>query len=289
MKIALLGSTGMLGAKMAEVLRAKGHELLAPPHSQVDLNRPYTIERFFKENAFEVLVNCAAFTRVDACEEPAKFSMALNVNGTSVGWLAKFCKKAGRTLVHFSTDYVFDGRKEEPYLETDPTDPLNTYGKTKRQGERLLAAEQPRYYIIRTSWVFGPKGDHFVNRMADLLMSKPRVEVVSDQVGGPTYTVDLAQFTLELLEKKAEPGFYHFSNQGETSWFAFAKEVQKQTGFASCEIVPVSSENIFRPAQRPANSRLDLTKSQKTVGHEFRSWKEALNDYLTKDYQNAST
>lgn len=289
MKIALLGSSGMLGSKMAEVFRAKGHELLTPPHAQVDLNRPHTIEKFFKDNNFEVLVNCAAFTRVDACEEPAKFSMALNVNGTSVGWLAKFCKKTGRTLVHFSTDYVFNGRSGEPYRETDPADPLNIYGKTKVQGEKLLAAEQPFFYLIRTSWVFGPKGDHFVSRMADLLMSKPRVEVVSDQVGGPTYTADLAQFTLELLEKKAEPGFYHFSNQGETSWYSFAKEIQKQTGFASCEVAPVSSENIFRPAQRPANSRLDLSKSQKAVGHEFRSWKEALADYLARDYQNAST
>ena len=286
MKIALLGSTGMLGSKMAEILKAKGHELLAPSHSQVDLNRPYTIENYFKDQTFDVLVNCAGFTRVDACEEPAKFSMVLNVNGTSAGWLAKYCKRTHRILVHFSTDYVFNGQKEEPYLETDKPDPLNTYGKTKWQGEKLLRAEDPFYYLIRTSWFFGPKGDNFVSRMADLLMTKPRIEVVDDQVGGPTYSGDLAQFTMELLEKKAKPGLYHFSNAGSVSWFEFAQEIQKQTGYVSCEIAPVSSENVFRPAQRPANSQFDLSKATGAVGHAFRVWQEALGDYLMKDFNN---
>ncbi len=276
----------MLGFKMAEIFKAKGHELLTPGHSQVDLNRPYTIENFFKDQSFEVLVNCGAFTRVDACEEPAKFSMALNVNGTSVGWLAKYCRKTRRILVHFSTDYVFNGQKEGPYLETDKPDPLNTYGKTKLEGERLLRAEDPFYYLVRTSWAFGPKGDNFVSRMAELLMTKPRIEVVDDQVGGPTYTGDLAQFTLELLEKKAKPGLYHFSNAGAASWFEFAQEVRRQTGYVSCEIAPVSSANIFRPALRPANSRFDLTKATGAAGHAFRAWQEALGDYLTKDFNN---
>ncbi len=286
MKIALLGSTGMLGSKMAELLKERGHELLAPARAEVDLNRPHTIENFFKAKTFDALVNCAGFTRVDACEEPAKFSMALNVNGTSLGWLGKFSKKTQRTLVHFSTDYVFDGKKEEPYQETDKPAPLNVYGKTKWQGERLLQAENPFHYLIRTSWVFGPKGDNFVNKMADLLISRPRVEVVADQIGGPSYTGDIAQFALELLEKKAAPGTYHFCNEGYASWFEFAQEIQKQTGFISCEVAPVSSDNIFRPAQRPANSRLDISKAALTVGHAFRTWQEALGDYLMKDYKN---
>jgi dTDP-4-dehydrorhamnose reductase len=287
LKIGLLGSSGMLGFKMAEIFKAKGHELLTPSHSQVDLNRPHTIEIFFRDQSFDVLINCAGFTRVDACEEPAKFSMAMNVNGTSVGWLAKYCKKTNRILIHFSTDYVFNGRKAEPYVETDKPDPLNTYGKTKWQGEKLLQKENPFYYLVRTSWVYGLKGENFVNKMAELLMTKPRLEVVDDQVGGPTYTGDLAQFSLELLEKKAPPGLYHFSNGGTASWFEFAQDIQKQTGYVSCEIVPCSSENIFRPAQRPANSRFDLSKAIQAVGHPIRPWQEALGDYLMKDYQNA--
>jgi dTDP-4-dehydrorhamnose reductase len=278
----------MLGSKMAEILRARGHELLTPGRGELNLNRPHTIEKYFKNVSFEALVNCAGFTRVDACEEPAKFSMALSVNGTSVGWLAKFCRKTDRLLVHFSTDYVFNGKKDGPYEESDATDPLNTYGRTKRQGEKLIQKENPFFYLIRTSWVFGPKGENFVDKIAELLKNKPRIEVVDDQIGAPSYTADLALLTAELLEKKAEPGFYHFANAGTASWFDFAKEIRQQTGLSSCEIAPVSSENVFRPAQRPANSRLDCSKAAKAVGHAFRSWQEALKDYLTKETHHES-
>ena len=285
MKIALLGSTGMLGSKAAEFFKARGHGLLMPSHLDVDLNYPHTLEQFFQSNSFDVLVNCAGFTGVDACEEPAKFSMALNTNGTSVGWLAQFCKKTKRILIHYSTDYVFDGLKSDPYRETDATSPLNVYGKTKRQGEKLIEMENPFYYLIRSSWVFGPHGENFVNKIAGLLKTRSRLEVVSDQVGGPTYTGDLVQFTLELLEKKAEPGIYHFANEGYVSWYGFAKEIQKQLGLTSCDIVSVLSENVFRPAERPPNSRFDLEKSVKALGHPIRSWQEALGEYLTKEYQ----
>ena len=276
----------MLGFKMSGVLRSAGHDLLTPSHGEVDLNRPHTLENFFNKNSFDVLVNCAGFTRVDASEEPAKFSMAMNVNGTSLGWLSKFCKSTGRKLVSFSTDYVFDGEKTDPYFETDVPNPLNTYGRTKRQGEKLVAETNSLFYLIRTSWLFGPQGDHFVKTMGALLRSKSRIEVVEDQVGGPTYTGDLAQFVLELLEKKCPEGFYHFSNQGAASWYEFSKEIQKKTGASACKIVPVSSANIFRPARRPANSRLDLSKSERAVGRSFRGWQEALGEYLEKEYKN---
>lgn len=275
----------MLGSKAAEVFKARGHELLTPSHAEADLNRPHTLEKFFQAQSFEVLVNCAGFTRVDACEEPAKFSAAFNVNGTAVGWLAKFCRKSGRILVHYSTDYVYDGQKPEPYVETDVPAPLNAYGRTKWQADRLIQAENPFHYLIRTSWVYGPNGPNFVKTIAGLLKTKSRLEVVSDQVGGPTYTGDLALFTLELLEKKAAPGLYHFADAGHTSWYHFAKEIQRQTGLTSCEIVSALSENIFRPAQRPANSRFDLAKAAQAVGHPLRPWEEALKDYLTKDFK----
>ncbi len=280
MKIALLGASGMLGSKIADVFRARGHELDCPPHAEADLEHPHTLERFFNSHAFDALVNCAAFTQVDACEEPAKFSMSLNVNGTAVGWLAKLCKKSNRILVHYSTDYVFDGRKEEPYVETDPTDPVNTYGRTKLQGEKLVLAENPFFYLVRSSWVYGPKGRNFVDTVVGLFKTRARLEVVDDQVGGPTYTGDLALFTGELLEKKAAPGTYHFAGSGYVSWYGFAKEIQKQTGLTRCEIVGVPSERVFRPAERPANSRFDLSKAAQAVGRAPRPWSEALKDYL---------
>lgn len=286
MKIAVLGSSGMLGSKAVELLKAGGHDLILPPHSEVDLTLPHTLERFFKAHSFEALANCAGFTKVDACEEPARFSSVLNINGTSVGWLAKFCRETRRILIHYSTDYIFNGRKEGPYVETDPPDPLNVYGKTKLQGEKLLNAENPPHYLIRTSWVFGPKGVNFVDTMARLLKTKSRVEVVSDQVGGPTYTGDLARFTLELLEKKAEPGTYHFANEGTVSWHEFAIEIRNQLGLKGCEVVPVPSGTIFRPAERPANSTFDLSKAAQAAGHPPRPWADALRDYLTKEYKS---
>jgi dTDP-4-dehydrorhamnose reductase len=287
MKIALLGSTGMLGSKLAEVLRSRRHEVLAPSRAQADLARPHTLETFFRDNPFDALVNCAAFTRVDACEESAKFSMVMTVNGAAVGWLAKFCRASGRKLVHFSTDYVFDGLSGEPYREGDATAPLNVYGRSKRQGEKLLLAESFPYYLIRTSWLFGPNGNNFVRTMADLLISKPRVEVVDDQLGVPTYTRDLAEFTCDLLERGAEPGTYHFCNDGQASWYDFAVEIRKRTGFSSCAVVPVSSSNVFRPAARPADSRLDNRKAAAAWGRPIPGWKDALGDYLEKEFQNA--
>lgn len=273
----------MLGSKAAEVFKARGHELLTPPHLEADLNYPHTLEKFFKKNSFDALVNCAGFTHVDACEEPARFSTALNANGSSVGWLAKFCRETGRVLAHFSTDYVFDGRKEDPYVEGDPPAPLNVYGRTKLQGEKLLLAQSPSFYLIRSSWVYGPKGTNFVDTMVKLLKTRLRVEVVRDQVGGPTYTGDLARFTLELLEKKAAPGLYHFANGGWTSWHGFALEIQKLTGLARCQVVAVDSEKIFRPAERPANSRFNLAKAAQAVGLPPRPWAEALKEYLEKE------
>jgi dTDP-4-dehydrorhamnose reductase len=212
--------------------------------------------------------------------------MALNVNGTAIGWLAKLARKNDRILVHYSTDYVFNGAKDDPYLETDTPEPINTYGRTKYQGERLLLEGGSRSYLIRSSWVFGPHGDNFVSKMIGILKTKRRVEVVSDQVGGPTYTEDLAQFTLELMEKKAEQGIYHFANEGHVSWHGFAKEIQKQTGLTRCDIISVPSSSVFRPAERPANSCFNLSKAAAAVGHTPRAWQEALKEYLGKEFKS---
>ncbi len=202
------------------------------------------------------------------------------------GWLAQFCKKTDRVLVHYSTDYVFDGSKAEPYQETDPTDPLNVYGKTKRQGEKLIETEKPFFYLIRSSWVFGPHGENFVNKIAGLLKTRSRLEVVCDQVGGPTYTGDLAQFTpSNFWKRKRNRGFTISPTRDMFPGMASPRK-SKQLGLTSCDIVSVLSENVFRPAQRPANSRFDLAKSVKALGHPIRSWQEALGEYLTKEYKS---
>lgn len=282
MKIALLGSAGMLGSKALEVFKQSGHELLTPFRTHLDLSRGDQIESYFKNNSFDVLVNCTGYTKVDACEEKENMPAAQDVNGTAVGRLAHSCKTSGRILVHFSTDYVFDGTKPEPYQETDKTNPVNVYGQTKLEGEKLLQAESPFFYLIRTSWVFGPGGPNFVKTIVGLLKTKSKIEVVTDLVGGPTYTGDLANFTLELLDLKAESGLYHFANDGYTSWNGFAQEIKVLTGF-SCEVAPTLSEKFVRPAKRPSNSRFDLSKASHAVGHRPRPWQESLKDYLIKE------
>jgi dTDP-4-dehydrorhamnose reductase len=283
-KIALLGAGGMLGSKTREVFISSGHELLTPSHSELDITRNDQVEAFFKNHSFEVLINCTGYTKVDACEEKENGEIALNVNGTAVGFLAECCQKNGQIFIHFSTDYVFDGKKEGDYQETDPTGPVSVYGRTKLKGEELVLQAAPFYYLIRTSWVFGPNGPNFVKTIAGLLKTKPKIQVVTDQVGGPTYTGDLAKFILELISQKADAGLYHFANSGYTSWNGFAHEIQRLTGTVSCEIEPALSENFIRPAKRPANSRFDLSKAAKAAGHAPRPWQEALKEYLDKEF-----
>lgn len=282
MKIALLGSAGMLGSKALEIFKQSGHEILAPLRNELDIVREDQVENYFKSNPFDVLVNCTGYTQVDACEDKEKAPIAWNVNGIAVGTLARCCKASGRLLVHFSTDYVFDGTKSKPYQETDKTNPVNVYGQTKLEGEKLLQVAPPFFYLIRTSWVFGPNGPNFVKTIAGLLKTKPKIEVVTDQVGAPTYTGDLVGFALELLSRKAEAGLYHFANDGYTSWNGFAQEIKVLTG-STCEVAPTLSEKFVRPAKRPANSRFDLSKASLAVGHRPRRWQESLKDYLTKE------
>lgn len=283
MKIVLIGSSGMLGSRMLSLLRQKGHEVSAPSLEELDLTDEVNVRSCLGSRDFEVLVNCAAYTDVDACEDAGKYQLALQVNATSVGWLARECGVRGATLVHFSTDYVFDGRKTGPYDEGDPAAPVNAYGRTKRLGEEAILRTGVRHYQIRTSWLYGPGGRHFVGTIARLLREKDRVEVVNDQRGAPTNTADLSLFTEEILVQRAEPGFYHFSNEGETTWYGVALEVQRWMGIPEGRIVPTTSDRFKRPAARPANSRFDLAKSRVAVGHPFRSWEEALKEYLEKE------
>lgn len=283
MRIALVGSSGMLGSKMLETAEKMSIEVVAVDHVALDITREDQVLEFFQTQQFDGLVNCAGWTKVDDCEEAESFQKALAVNGKALGYLAKSCADTGRWLLHFSTDYVFDGQKQGAYLETDQPVPVNAYGMTKWEGEKRIAAASPGFYIVRTSWLYGPKGSHFVKTILGLLRTKSKIQVVNDQVGSPTYTGDLAEFALELVKSKAPSGIYHFANAGTASWYDFAKEIQVLSGLTDCVIEPVSSDNYPRKAKRPTNSRFDLTKSSQAVGHGFRPWAEALKYYLTKE------
>jgi len=273
----------MLGKKMREKCEARGIAVLAPARQEADLSSPVSLEDFFQKNDFQVLLNCAGFSKVDSCEDPAQYPEALAVNASGPGWLAKLCKTSGRRLIHFSTDYVFNGEKDGTYAEEEPPRPINAYGRTKWMGEKMILAQVPSYYLIRTSWLFGPGGRNFVKTMAGILKNLPSAEVVADQKGAPTYTGDLADFTLDLMEKKAPDGIYHFSNAGETSWFGIAVEIQKCLNLNGRELVPVPTDKFPRPAQRPRNSRFDLGKAAGALARDIRPWPEAVREYLLKE------
>jgi len=211
-----------------------------------------------------IVINAAAYTDVDGCEENREH--AFEVNGTAPGYIAEACHESGSLFIHYSTDYVFNGERKE-YFESDTPDPLNVYGESKLLGERLIQENHDNFLIIRTSWLFGPHGRNFVDTMMALSRQMDQVKVVNDQFGRPTYTKDLAFKTHELLGK--EPGIYHVTNDGTCSWFEFAQAIIPNA-------IPCSTDEFPRKAKRPKYSVLVNTKTTP-----LRHWRESLADYLT--------
>ncbi|MDD3977826.1 MAG: dTDP-4-dehydrorhamnose reductase [Methanomicrobium sp.] len=257
-KILILGANGMLGHSLQKVFPdaiCKGHEL--------DITDEKKIYSYISELNPDIVINAAAYTDVDGCED--NHDIAFAVNGEGPGNLAVACEKTGATLVHFSTDYVFDGTKKE-YNESERTNPVSIYGKSKLLGEENIIKNMDDFRIIRTSWLFGVHGKNFVETMLKLSLEMPQVRVVNDQFGKPTYTKDLAQKTSEIIN--LEPGIYHASNEGVCSWFEFAKAIIPNA-------VPCNTEEFPRKAKRPVYSVLINNKTKP-----MRNWNEALKDYL---------
>ena len=226
-----------------------------------------------------IIINSAAYTDVDGCELNRK--LATNVNGKAVGYLASATRKIGAILVHYSTDYVFDGKNPDGYKEDDkPGQPVNFYGRSKLLGEKLLKENCEMYYLIRTSWLFGRHGKNFVDTMLKLGRKEKKLRVVNDQRGKPTYSFDLAQKTRELIESQKPCGIYHITNTGETTWYDFAKEIFRQAGerdevYNKVKVISCSSQEFSSPAKRPKYSTLINTKLPPG-----RLWQDALGGYL---------
>jgi dTDP-4-dehydrorhamnose reductase len=259
-KTVILGAGGMLGTD----LRKAFPEATALSHTEADITDRTQILRVIKELKPETVINAAAYASVDGCEDEQE--RAYDVNGRAPGYIAEACAAAGSKLVHYSTDYVFEGSKKE-YVESDATGPINVYGKSKLMGEQLIARNMKDYRIVRTSWLFGRNGKNFVDTMLSLSQQMERVKVVNDQVGKPTYTVDLAKKTREVLGMPS--GIYHITNDGVCSWYEFASAIIPNT-------VPCTSEEFPRKAKRPKYSVLANTKTAP-----MRHWREALADYLS--------
>jgi dTDP-4-dehydrorhamnose reductase len=277
-RVLVTGASGMLGSDVVPVLAGAGLQVFARPKSDLDITDGAALARAFHEIHPQIVVNCAAFTKVDDSEtDPRAFA----VNALAVDRLAEVCIRRKARLVHVSTDFVFDGSKQNPYVEDDPTSPLSAYGRSKREGEEA-ALQAPGALVVRSSWLFGRGGWNFIEAiLKQVEEGKAQLTVVSDQRGRPTSTSDLSGAILALLEAGAS-GIYHFANRGEVSWFEFTQAILMLSENPQVAIVPTDSSRLGRPARRPAYSVLDTTKYERATGHRVRHFGEPLVEYLAQ-------
>jgi len=279
MKIWLIGAKGMLGSAFLNYLLDKPIAVVATTRKEVDITSKEAIANFANLHSFTHIINCAAYTAVDEAEEKQQLAFAVNTLGP--GYLADIAKEKDINIMHFSTDYVFDGTTNKPYLETDKPNPCNIYGKTKAEGEVQVASYR-KSCIIRTSWLFGIQGKNFVSNILNKMATQEEVFVVDDQIGRPTFCTDLVECAVVLLDHQ---GIFHFANKEATSWYELAKtiyEEAKQLGYSmKClSIKPIKTIDYPTLAKRPNYSILDTTKLEQLLHLMPRPWKEALQDYL---------
>lgn len=279
----------MLGHDLMQVLGRAGREVVGMDLPELDITSPRSVGAALETVAPDVVVNAAAYTAVDAAEQDE--DVALRVNGEGPRVLAEaIAARPGTRLVHLSTDYVFAGDAREPYAEDALPSPRSAYGRTKLAGEQAVMRALPdRSYVVRTAWLYGVHGPNFVRTMLDLERSRPEVAVVDDQHGQPTWSRDLARQILLLAEAGAEPGFYHGTSSGETTWFGLAQEVFRLLGADSGRVRPTSTQAFPRPAPRPAYSVLGHARWRAAGLHPMRDWREALAEALPEFIGGAPT
>src|SRR3954469_17010458 len=282
MRILLIGSEGQLARDLA--IGLSGHELVLRSHRELEIRDDVAVQQIVSEVAPDCIINTAAYHRVDECEDRPELAFAVNAVGAYN--FARAAQEHGVKLVHFSTDFVFDGKKRTPYTEADRRNPLSVYGMSKWAGERLIERYCEKHYVIRTSGLYGTggsssKGGNFVRSILRAAEHGKPLHVVNDQTITPTSTADLAEKVAQLLEHESY-GIYHMTNTGECSWFDFAKEVLRLAG-VSAEITPVTSEEYGAKAQRPAYSVLDNTRMRALGVEEFGPWQSALAEFIKEE------
>ena len=278
MKVLLTGHTGQVGWELQRCLVPLG-EVIAPDRAALDLGRPDRVAAFVRSNRPGLIVNAAAYTAVDGAETDADACFAANAG--SVAALAQEAARLGALLVHYSTDYVFDGTRRVPYVETDLPAPINAYGRSKLAGEQAIVASGCRHLILRTGWIYGMRGRNFVLTMLRLAREQPQLRVVDDQCGAPTWARDLARATGVALHR-AEPleGLYHVAAAGTTTWFGFAQRILQIAGLDT-PVVPIRTSEYPTPAARPAYSVLDSSRFAAATGVRIGPWDERLAACLT--------
>jgi dTDP-4-dehydrorhamnose reductase len=274
----ILGGSGQVGRALARLFR----DATVWGREQADFLSPEAWVHRISELRPAWVINANAYTAVDLAEKPEEWERAMQINAVTPGRVAEVCAKLGIPFVHYSTDYVYPGAdiSVRPWQESDPTAPLNAYGRSKLAGDQAVMRAGGKWLVFRTSWVFDETGKNFVNTMLRLGSDRPELRVVADQVGAPTYAADIAWATKQALDKSLEldgfpSGVYHLCNGGATSWAGFARAIFEGTGIG-CRVVDIASSEYPTPARRPLNSRMSLEKLERTFGVFMPSWQDAL-------------
>ena len=275
MKILITGSNGMLGHDLIEALK-DNHELVLTTSRTLDITDKEQVFDFISQNKPDIVINSAAYTDVDGCEQNQ--DLAYSVNGEGVKNLAFACREADSALLHISTDYIFNGENTRPWVEDDEIGPISVYGKSKLKGEQAILEILDKFFIVRTAWLYGVNGRNFPKTMLELAENHSQITVVYDEVGTPTYTPDLAKAISQLIETD-HYGIYHITNSGSCSWCEFARYIFEAAG-KDVEVIPVTAAEFARPAPRPHYSVLENRNWIKKGFEPLRSYKEAIKEYI---------
>lgn len=285
MKVLVTGVKGQLGFDVVNELEKRGHETIGVDIDEMDITDEASVKRVIAKAEPDAVIHCAAWTAVDAAEEEENRQKVMEVNATGTKYIAEACKEHDCKMVYISTDYVFDGQGMKPWEPEDECAPQNVYGQSKYEGEKAVQSLLDKYYIVRIAWVFGINGKNFIRTMLNLGKSHDRLTVVSDQIGTPTYTYDLARLLADMAETD-KYGVYHATNEGGyISWYDFTVEIMKQAGktderYRKVEVVPVGSDQYPAKAKRPSNSRMDKSKLTEKGFEPLPDWRDAVARYI---------
>ena len=285
MRVLVTGANGQLGSELVALYSARPDaNVLGVDLPDVDITSEASVSAAFGSFSPDVVINCAAWTAVDAAEENEAAALAVNGEGPRV--LARACSDAGAWLVQISTDYVFSGEATSPYAEDATPDPRSAYGRTKLVGEQAVIEELPdAHYIVRTAWLYGHQGNNFVKTMLRLESERETIDVVDDQVGQPTYAADLAAQIVALLDARPAAGIFHGTNSGDVSWHGFTQEIFRLIGADPARVIAVTSEQFVRPAPRPAYSVLGHQRWAEVGLPEMRDWREAIAEAMQRGFE----
>lgn len=277
MRVLVTGVKGQLGYDVVKECEKRGIEAIGVDIQEMDITDAASVDKVITEANADAVIHCAAYTAVDAAEDNIDLCRKVNANGTEN--IAKVCKKLDIKMIYISTDYVFNGEGTNFWLPDDEREPLNVYGQTKYEGEVAVTNNLDKYFIVRIAWVFGVNGKNFIKTMLRLGKERGAVSVVDDQIGSPTYTLDLAVLLVDMIQTE-KYGFYHATNEGLCSWYEFACEIFKQAGMNEVSVTPVDSTKFPSKAKRPKNSRMSKDKLEAMGFNRLPEWQDALGRFL---------